>query len=160
MYKLSCHLYDNRCTLFKYLKRLFLASHVYKLHKKKKKSFRCNLAFTLRWVILHAYRQKGATLPQELAIERTSPRRVTSGYCVRKAENASRASVVRPDTTAKNTSGSTYTSFPSSVLYPTFAVDRHSPGTFSRTIVTSARLVMQRIIKNTRAAPSSRVYNL
>jgi len=39
------------------------------------KFFWGNPAFTLRWIIFHAYRQRSATFPRDLAIKRTSPRR-------------------------------------------------------------------------------------
>lgn len=66
-----------------------LCLNVYKLHLLINSSY-ASLPFTLRWIILHACWRRGATFPQDLTIERTSPRRITSIYCVRKAQNASR----------------------------------------------------------------------
>lgn len=53
--------------------------------------FLWSCAVTLYLAILHTYRRTGDTLPQDLANGRALPRRVTSGDCVRKAGNTSRA---------------------------------------------------------------------
>lgn len=122
-------------------------------------SFRRNLTCTLCWVILHAYR-KGCYVPTGFS----NWMNITTAGNQRLLRSKNRKRVkgwwfgqIRPPKIHRE---ALVHHFPPLYFTPTFAVDRHLLGTFSRTVVTSACLVVMQLVKNTQAAPSSRVYNL